>query len=150
MMHGADPYGISCRLVVGLAPPAASEVLLGEFEGSELAELFDQSMAAGSALFGPVLAHPALTAADVPASSDVHLLYRVLHDWDDERCREVLRHCACALPDHADLLVIERVLPADGSVSLPTAWDLHRMCNVRGRERRATHDGRLVADASSW
>ncbi|QIB44577.1 methyltransferase [Streptomyces aureoverticillatus] len=177
-----------------------------------LAELFDQSMAAGSAMFDPVPTHPALTAAaaapagatvvdvaggngellgrilaahprlngvllerphaveaarrrleeaghgtrcaflagdfaDVPAGGDVYVLSRVLHDWDDERCREILRHCARALPDHADLLVVERVLPADGSVSLATAWDLHMMCNVGGRERHAEHYAGLFADA---
>lgn len=176
----------------------------------ELAELFDRSMAAGSAMFDPLPTHPALTAAaaggatvvdvaggngellgrvlaahprlngvllerphaveaarrrlaeaglgarcsfvtgdfaDVPAGGDVYVLSRVLHDWDDERCREILRHCARAMPDHADLLVVERVLPSDGSVSLATAWDLHMMCNVGGRERRADHYGRLFADA---
>ncbi|MGI5427308.1 methyltransferase [Streptomyces sp. CA-179760] len=177
-----------------------------------LAELFDQSMAAGSAMFDPVPAHPALAAAaeapaggtvvdvaggngellgrvlaahprlhgvllerphaveaarmrleeaghggrcdflagdfaDVPGGGDVYVLSRVLHDWDDERCREILRHCARAMPDHADLLVVERVLPSDGSVSLATAWDLHMMCNVGGRERQAGHYGRLFADA---
>ncbi|WNZ09941.1 methyltransferase [Streptomyces sp. 11x1] len=178
----------------------------------ELAELFDRSMAAGSAMFDPLPAHPVLTAAaeapvggtvvdvaggngellgrvlaahprlkgvllerphaveaarrrlaeaghgtrcafvagdfaDVPAGGDVYVLSRVLHDWDDERCREILRHCARAMPDHADLLVVERVLPSDGSASLATAWDLHMMCNVGGRERRADHYGRLFADA---
>ncbi|MFD0413052.1 methyltransferase [Streptomyces sp. NPDC127108] len=176
----------------------------------ELAELFDQSMAAGSAMFDPVPTHPVLTAAaeapagatvvdvaggngellgrvlaahprlngvllerphvveaarrrledlgprcaflvgdfaDVPAGGDVYVLSRVLHDWDDEQCREILRHCARAMPDHADLLVVERVLPADGAFSLATAWDLHMMCNVGGRERRADHYGRLFADA---
>ncbi|MFC8348559.1 methyltransferase [Streptomyces sp. NPDC057280] len=177
-----------------------------------LADLFDQSMAAGSAMFDPVPAHPVLTAAagsaagatvvdvaggngellgrvlaahprlrgillerphavaaarhrfeqaghdtrctfltgdfaDVPAGGDVYVLSRVLHDWDDERCREILRHCARAMPAHADLLVIERVLPDDGSVSLATAWDLHMMCNVGGRERRFDHYARLFADA---
>ncbi|MFC9681528.1 methyltransferase [Streptomyces sp. NPDC056948] len=177
-----------------------------------LAELFDQSMAAGAAMFDPVPTHPALTAAaeapaggtvvdvaggngellgrvlaahprlhgvllerphaveaarlrleeaghgtrcafvagdfaDVPAGGDVYVLSRVLHDWDDERCREILRHCARAMPDHADLLVVERVLPSDGSVSLATAWDLHMMCNVGGRERQAGHYGGLFADA---
>ncbi|MCL6736113.1 methyltransferase [Streptomyces neyagawaensis] len=177
-----------------------------------LAELFDQSMAAGAAMFDPVPAHPVLTAAaeasggatvvdvaggngellgriltahprlqgvllerphaveaararldeaglgarcaflagdfaDLPAGGDVYVLSRVLHDWDDERCREILRHCARAMPDHADLLVVERVLPSDGSVSLATAWDLHMMCNVGGRERRAEHYARLFADA---
>ncbi|MFI9828117.1 methyltransferase [Streptomyces sp. NPDC051913] len=177
-----------------------------------LAELFDQSMAAGSAMFDPVPAHPVLTAAaeapggatvvdvaggngellgrvlaahprlnglllerphaveaarrrldeaglsarcaflagdfaDVPTGGDVYVLSRVLHDWDDERCVGILRHCARAMPDHADLLVVERVLPRDGSGSLATAWDLHMMCNVGGRERHADHYARLFADA---
>lgn len=51
------------------------------------------------------------------------------------------------MSDTADLLVIERVLPTDGSPSLATAWDLHMMCNVGGRERRADHYARLFADA---
>ncbi|WP_405017486.1 methyltransferase [Kitasatospora sp. NBC_00070] len=85
--------------------------------------------------------------ADVPAGGDVYLLSRILHDWDDDRCREILRHCARAMPAHADLLVVERVLPDDGSPSLATAWDLHMRCNVGGRERRADHYARLFADA---
>ncbi|CAM5468482.1 hypothetical protein SSPIM334S_01475 [Streptomyces spiroverticillatus] len=85
--------------------------------------------------------------ADVPAGGDVYLLSRVLHDWDDDRCREILRHCADAMPDHADLLVVERILPDDGAPSLATAWDLHMRCNVGGRERRAEHFARLFADA---
>ncbi|MGW1147377.1 methyltransferase [Streptomyces sp. NPDC002454] len=85
--------------------------------------------------------------ADVPPGHDVYFLSRVLHDWDDERCRQILRHCARAMPDHADLLVVERLLPTDGSPSLATAWDLHMMCNVGGRERRADHYARLLEEA---
>ncbi|WP_420078554.1 methyltransferase [Streptomyces sp. JL4002] len=85
--------------------------------------------------------------ADVPAGGDVYVLSRVLHDWDDDRCREILRHCARAMPAHADLLIVERLLPADGSPSLATAWDLHMKCNVGGRERTAGHYAALLADA---
>jgi hypothetical protein len=85
--------------------------------------------------------------ADVPSGADVYVLSRVLHDWDDERCRDILRHCARAMPADADLLIVERVLPADGSASLATSWDLHMMCNVGGRERRADHYARLLDDA---
>ncbi|MFF2076822.1 methyltransferase [Kitasatospora sp. NPDC058162] len=85
--------------------------------------------------------------ADVPGDADVYVLSRVLHDWDDERCAEILRHCARVMPAHADLLIVERLLPADGSTSLATAWDLHMMVNTGGRERRADHYGRLLADA---
>ncbi|MER5885404.1 methyltransferase [Streptomyces sp. NPDC001941] len=85
--------------------------------------------------------------ADVPGDGDVYVLSRVLHDWDDARCREILGHCARAMPAHAELLVIERVLPADGSTSLATAWDLHMMCNVGGMERGADHYAELFRDA---
>ncbi|MET9840131.1 MULTISPECIES: methyltransferase [Streptomyces] len=84
--------------------------------------------------------------ADVPPGGDVYVLSRVLHDWDDDRCRSILRHCADAMPGHADLLVVERLLPADGAASLATAWDLHMMCNTGGRERTAEHYARLLAD----
>ncbi|KUN03357.1 methyltransferase [Streptomyces yokosukanensis] len=175
----------------------------------ELAELFDQSMAASSHMFEPLPAHPVVMAAgrapvpktvvdvaggtgellgrllaahprlrgvllerphvieaarrsldatgcgercayragdfsDVPADGDIYVLSRVLHDWDDDRCREILRHCARAMPAHADLLIVERVLPTDGSISLATSWDLHMMCNVGGRERSADHYARLL------
>ncbi|MFD9726250.1 methyltransferase [Streptomyces sp. NPDC059072] len=85
--------------------------------------------------------------ADVPAGGDVYVLSRVLHDWDDDRCLEILRDCARAMPAHADLLVVERLLPSDGSPSLATAWDLHMMCNVGGRERRADHYAALLDGA---
>ncbi|MFE2148683.1 methyltransferase [Streptomyces lavendulae] len=84
--------------------------------------------------------------ADVPPGGDVYVLSRVLHDWDDDRCRAILRHCADAMPRHADLLVVERLLPADGTPSLATAWDLHMMCNTGGRERTAEHYARLLED----
>ncbi|MEV1018887.1 methyltransferase [Streptomyces sp. NPDC050264] len=85
--------------------------------------------------------------ADVPPGADVYLLSRVLHDWDDERCLEILRHCARAMPADAGLLIVERLLPADNSPSLATAWDLHMRCNVGGRERTAHHYARLLDEA---
>lgn len=85
--------------------------------------------------------------ADVPRGGDVYVLSRVLHDWDDERCRAILRHCAAAMPPEADLLIVERLLPVDPAPSLATAWDLHMMCNTGGRERTAAAYGRLLADA---
>ncbi|MFJ3840779.1 methyltransferase [Streptomyces sp. NPDC090054] len=84
--------------------------------------------------------------ADVPPGGDVYLLSRVLHDWDDDRCRSILRYCADAMSPDADLLIVERLLPTDGSPSLATAWDLHMMCNTGGQERTADHYARLLSD----
>ncbi|MFI6151431.1 methyltransferase [Kitasatospora sp. NPDC051170] len=96
---------------------------------------------------GPRCSYVTGDFADVPADADLYLLSRVLHDWEDERCVEILRHLARAMPAHADLLVVERLLPEDGSPSLATAWDLHMLCNTGGRERRADHYARLLAEA---
>jgi hypothetical protein len=45
------------------------------------------------------------------------------------------------------LLIVERLLRADGRPSLAAAWDLHMLCNVGGRERTAAHYERLLAAA---
>ncbi|MEW1695873.1 methyltransferase [Streptomyces sp. NPDC091278] len=85
--------------------------------------------------------------ADVPPGGDVYVLSRVLHDWDDERCRTILRHCADAMAPESELLIVERLLPVDSAPSLATAWDLHMMCNTGGRERTAAEYALLLADA---
>lgn len=81
----------------------------------------------------------------VPDGGDVYLLSRVLHDWDDEQCRTILDRCAEAMADGTELLIVERLLPEDGSPSLAVAWDLHMMCNVGGRERTTGHYRELLA-----
>ncbi|ATL33042.1 methyltransferase [Streptomyces formicae] len=83
----------------------------------------------------------------VPPGGDVYLLSRILHDWDDDACLRILRRCADAMPQGAELLIVERLLPQDGRPSLATAWDLHMLCNVGGRERTEEHYGRLLAES---
>jgi hypothetical protein len=83
----------------------------------------------------------------VPDGGDVYILSRVLHDWDDGRCRTILARIASAMDDHGRLLIVERLLPEDRSPSLSFAWDIHMLCNVGGRERTATHYGELLAEA---
>ncbi|MCX4098078.1 methyltransferase [Nocardia sp. alder85J] len=85
--------------------------------------------------------------ATVPGGGDIYLLSRVLHDWDDEQCRTILRRCAAAMPAHADLYIVERLLPESGADSLAPAWDLHMLCNVGGRERTFGHYGTLLEAA---
>jgi NAD(P)-dependent dehydrogenase (short-subunit alcohol dehydrogenase family) len=85
--------------------------------------------------------------ADVPPKGDVYILSRVLHDWDDQQCRLILQRCAEAMSPNAQLLILERLLPEDGSSSLAAAWDVHMLCNVGGRERTAGHYRRLLRES---
>ncbi|MBP2323066.1 hypothetical protein JOF56_003451 [Kibdelosporangium banguiense] len=83
----------------------------------------------------------------VPQGGDVYLLSRVLHDWDDQQCRQILRQLAGSMPEDAELLIIERLLPEDSSPSLAFAWDVHMLCNVGGRERTMEHYREMLAEA---
>lgn len=71
----------------------------------------------------------------------------MLHDWDDRQCVAILRRCAEAMSAHAELLVVERLLPTGDTPSLAIARDLHMMCNMGGRERTAEHYRELLAEA---
>ncbi|MGA5823769.1 hypothetical protein ACPC54_38655 [Kitasatospora sp. NPDC094028] len=63
------------------------------------------------------------------------------------RCAQLLRACVAPMPSHAELLLVERLLP-DGDVAPPgtggspaVLWDVHMLCNVGGRARRRPADG---------
>jgi hypothetical protein len=83
----------------------------------------------------------------VPPDGDVYILSRVLHDWDDEQCRRILKKCAEAMSPKAQLLILERLLPGHDSPSLAAARDVHMLCNVGGRERTAGHYRRLLRES---
>ncbi|RSS80402.1 methyltransferase [Streptomyces sp. WAC06614] len=77
--------------------------------------------------------------AEVPGGADVYLLSRVLQDWDDQACVRLLATVRAAMPATSRLLIVERVVPTDGSALLPLLWDLHLLMAAGGRER--TLDG---------
>jgi hypothetical protein len=83
----------------------------------------------------------------IPDGGDIYILSRILHDWDDQQCAAILRCCAESMPEGARLLVVERLLPTDGTSSLAVPWDLHMLCNVGGRERTAEHYQQLLEGA---
>ncbi|MFE3030291.1 methyltransferase [Streptomyces canus] len=85
--------------------------------------------------------------SEVPGGGDLYVLSRVLHDWDDGRCLAILRRCAEAMASGAELLLVERLLPADARLSLAVAWDVHMLCNVGGRERTEQHYRQLLDEA---
>ncbi len=50
----------------------------------------------------------------VPKGADAYTLCNLVTDWDDERATAILKSCASAMPPHARVLIIDRVLPPPG------------------------------------
>jgi hypothetical protein len=76
-----------------------------------------------------------------PAGADVIALSWVLHDWNDEHCLQILRHCHAALPTGGALLINETVLAHDrGGTPFGVLMSLHMLCVCEPGARERTED----------
>ncbi|MFE2869592.1 methyltransferase [Embleya sp. NPDC059259] len=80
--------------------------------------------------------------ASVPAG-DIHLLKRILHDWDDEQCVRILRNCRRAMGPRGRVLVVDAVLPQGNEPHQGKTLDLMMMASLVGRERTEADFARL-------
>lgn len=71
----------------------------------------------------------------VPAGYDAYLMRHIIHDWDDEKCITILRHCAAVLPRGGKVLVIEGVIPPGNGESFSKWLDLNMLVLPEGKER---------------
>ncbi|TXS35674.1 methyltransferase [Streptomyces sp. OR43] len=98
--------------------------------------LGDRCEAVGQSFFAPL-----------PTGSDVYVLHKVVHDWDDERARALLRGCAAAAGDRGRVVVTE----ADGTSGEDSAefaeMDLRMLVLAGGRERSPGGYAALVSAA---
>ncbi len=51
----------------------------------------------------------------VPAGGDVYVLSRVLMGYEDDGCVQILRNCHKVMAEHGRVLIIQQVMPAQGS-----------------------------------
>ena len=76
----------------------------------------------------------------LPSNFDAHLVKWVLHDWNDDSCRQILHVCRTALPDHGRLLVVERLLSKTSKSGLADpaiAMDLSMLINFADARERS-------------
>lgn len=111
--------------------PAAAAAARKAFAAAGLA---DRAQALAGSFFDPL-----------PAGAEGYLLSAVIHNWDDEPARAILRRCAEAAGADGAVFVIEKV-GADG-FSLRTHMDLRGLAYFGGRERTVAELGVLAEDA---
>jgi hypothetical protein len=85
--------------------------------------------------------------AAVPSGGDVYLLKSVLHNWDDEAAVHILRTCRRAMPEHARLLVAERVIPPGNVAAEAKLFDINMLVVAGGQERTEREYRTLLAAA---
>ena len=75
----------------------------------------------------------------VPPGCDVYVLKTVIHDWPDDRARDILRTCRSAMAPGSRLLIIERLMPERLEPSAENRAlarvDLHMLVALGAQER---------------
>ena len=87
----------------------------------------------------------------IPAIAEAIVLKSVIHDWDDERSRTILRNCRQALPERGLLLIIERILPRSPTMNdvdkSHAMSDLNMLRGPGGRERTEMEYRHLLSES---
>lgn len=91
-------------------------------------------------LSGRCLTMPGSFFDSVPQGGDAFLLKHILHDWSDGDCISILHACRNAMPDHAKLLVCEKVILPGNERSYSKLMDLVMLTLTEGGRER-TQDG---------
>ena len=72
----------------------------------------------------------------------------IMHDWSDDKCRDILRHLAAAMTKgYSKLLIEEFILPDQGCALLSAVWDVEMMAILSSMERTRDHWRELLDSA---
>ena len=71
----------------------------------------------------------------LPRGGDLYLLSGVIHDWNDEGAKRILRNCRNAMRSGGKVLVVECIVPDGDEPSFSKLLDLNMMVMTGGRER---------------
>jgi hypothetical protein len=84
----------------------------------------------------------------VDATADVYVMKDVLHDWDDERCRTILRTVRAAMPPGARLVLVETLQEPNAVEPVASFVDVHMLTQTDGgRQRSVAELHGLLRDA---
>jgi hypothetical protein len=83
----------------------------------------------------------------VPEGGDAYVLSHIIHDGSEDRCLTILGHCRRAMRPGARLLIVEMVIPEDGSPHPGKMLDVMMLIGPGGQERTAAEYRELLEKA---
>lgn len=83
----------------------------------------------------------------VPAGGDVYMMKHIIHDWEDERSKTILKNCHRAMAGKGKLLLVEMVIPPGNDPEFGKWLDVAMMVYTGGCERTESEYRALLAAA---
>jgi hypothetical protein len=88
--------------------------------------------------------------AGVPAGGDLYLTKSILHNWEDDAARRILRKCRAVMPSAGRLVLVEPVLDPDNPEQREMLFmDLH-MLVVHGAGERTADEFSALLDSAGF
>jgi hypothetical protein len=84
---------------------------------------------------------------EVPSGCRAYMMKSVIHDWDDEKARQILNNCRRAVPADGALLLVEWGLSEPNLPSTGQLMDLLMLVVTGGKERTPDEYGQLFSSA---
>lgn len=84
---------------------------------------------------------------EVPSGCRAYVMKHVIHDWDDERARNILANCRRAVPEDGALLLVEWALAEGNAPSAGKFVDVMMMLMTGGKERTVEEYRHLLGQA---
>ena len=85
---------------------------------------------------------------EVPPA-DAYMVKRILHDWNDAECRQILATMHRAAPQQGRVLIMEHVVPGPDAPHFSKLFDVHMLIMLTGRERTLEEYAGLL-DGAGW
>jgi hypothetical protein len=87
---------------------------------------------------------------EVPSGYDTYLMKNILHDWDDERCKAILRVLRAAMPLGGKLVLVESIVGRNQPVEFAAVADLQMMIACSDGRERSLEDFRALLEATGF
>jgi hypothetical protein len=79
--------------------------------------------------------------------ADAYMVKRVIHDWNDAECLQILSTMHRAAPQHGRVLIMEQVVPGPETPHFSKLFDIHMLVWGTGVERTLEEYAALLARA---
>ncbi len=86
----------------------------------------------------------------ITVAADAYCMKHIIHDWDDDRCTQILKNIHHAALPGAKLLLIGMVIPAGNAPSFGKLLDLEMLIMTEGGKERTEAEYRELLAGAGW
>ena len=85
---------------------------------------------------------------EVPPA-DAYMMKRIMHDWNDAECIQILSNAHRAAPPNGRVFIMEAVVPGPNTPHFSKLFDIHMLVMLTGQERTTEEYVRLL-EGAGW